>query len=999
MSAANGDAQAVGLGRGSASDAVRTSKDEGACDVVEELNALQFAGSFASFGQIADFVDPQIHVNGVGNLPLPLNDGAAQALVGVCHDAPFGRGSETLVDKSVRKTWELNHDDFSIQNRHWQFLLDQIVARAVRELGLPIEPRYVEAELYKMLLYGKGAMFKPHKDSEKCPGMFGTLVICLPSPHKGGAVKLNHCGQEKMFQTSGFPQSYACWYSDVTHEVTEVTSGYRWVLTYNLKKTVPAADQSASTLRQNYRNLRAAMNQVKLPDNIGLIPLEHQHTDASLSFDSLRGKDLVKARALKEVCEQTGFSVYLANVEKRIDGEAELEDDDWREYDDDGYPREVWGGSHAMSDVADLREALELTTVIDLDNNRVGANVMVGDYEVPGCSLVTDYNHRYGSNVEVDRYFLGGAPFKDRKPDAEDFAGITGNEGAPLTHTYRNTVLVIMPRDHSMEFLLDPFATNRGYFSCRLRGGESFTFDQLLAVLHQRSRADTGDPSRQKDFLTACKFGMEHTAMFYDRRFSSAAILNNMLSASMMVGDAALFEQAVRLVGANVPFDMFPSGVAVLPAASLHLLRRGLEMAVFQIKPMQLRLYAISYINYRVRRHPTGAGQDDLIAWVASMTEETLSAQYQVTERDGKALVQVLPQLTGGIDVYLAQVKSIIRQNMSKTAFGTGFLLELRRAADANRIPQDASKALSRELLGPFLASLSLRADDQPQAQEPRYNSWGPMLFDAAPRPRPAPVTGELLWELFSMVLAHDDANLTRTLLWKVGVEMQQMDGAQVRETILPCLERLPATLAQHAWPNPPGFEKLYKTAIRAYQQRHVGFAGAAPDWSRAPAGCGCKNCQSLDRFLVHPDEKERRFLRLSNAARAHMQQQLAGHDVLLATDPGARALVVTKFEPRGEVGMGDWSGRYLGAVEVLRDLFASIPEPERLLGEDWELYSAEGMRAFLSGPLPPGVVPRVGGQLARPNGAAAERSLQEPGAGERPAAKRGRVDGVGFVG
>ncbi|KAK0708876.1 hypothetical protein B0T21DRAFT_247800, partial [Apiosordaria backusii] len=92
----------------------------------------------------------------------------------------------------------------------------------------------VRAEIYKMLLYEKGALFKPHTDTEKIPGMFGTLVICLPSPHEGGDVVVTHCGQRRVFKTSEFEQSFICWYSDVTHEVVPVTLGYRWVLTYNL---------------------------------------------------------------------------------------------------------------------------------------------------------------------------------------------------------------------------------------------------------------------------------------------------------------------------------------------------------------------------------------------------------------------------------------------------------------------------------------------------------------------------------------------------------------------------------------------------------------------------------------------------------------------------------------------------------------------------------------------------------------------------------------------
>ncbi|KAM6522556.1 hypothetical protein FALCPG4_012201 [Fusarium falciforme] len=90
------------------------------------------------------------------------------------------------------------------------------------------------AELYKMLIYEKGAMFKAHTDTEKVPGMFGTLVISLPSTHQGGDVVLRHCGKQHVFRSSAHVQSCAFWYSDVSHEVLPVTFVYRSVLTYNL---------------------------------------------------------------------------------------------------------------------------------------------------------------------------------------------------------------------------------------------------------------------------------------------------------------------------------------------------------------------------------------------------------------------------------------------------------------------------------------------------------------------------------------------------------------------------------------------------------------------------------------------------------------------------------------------------------------------------------------------------------------------------------------------
>ena len=53
--------------------------------------------------------------------------------------------------------------------------------------------------------------------------MFGTLIICLPSKHTGGAVCLQH-GKDSMklstAETSAYGPYYLAWYADVTHEVS-----------------------------------------------------------------------------------------------------------------------------------------------------------------------------------------------------------------------------------------------------------------------------------------------------------------------------------------------------------------------------------------------------------------------------------------------------------------------------------------------------------------------------------------------------------------------------------------------------------------------------------------------------------------------------------------------------------------------------------------------------------------------------------------------------------
>ena len=52
------------------------------------------------------------------------------------------------------------------------------------------------------------------RSTEKTSNMFGTLIICLPSEHVGGAVYLIHGPKEKTFATaelSAFSTTYIAW--------------------------------------------------------------------------------------------------------------------------------------------------------------------------------------------------------------------------------------------------------------------------------------------------------------------------------------------------------------------------------------------------------------------------------------------------------------------------------------------------------------------------------------------------------------------------------------------------------------------------------------------------------------------------------------------------------------------------------------------------------------------------------------------------------------------
>ncbi|KXN86763.1 hypothetical protein AN958_09623 [Leucoagaricus sp. SymC.cos] len=162
-----------------------------------------------------------------------------EALLDACQPASFGRGSDNVFDETYRKAWKMDAGVFS-----WLFNPDS--GRFVADLAQGFCPwdsldRGIRVEPYKLNVYGKGGFFKSHKDTPRTLDMFGSLVIVLPMEHKGGNLLLHHRGRELDFYAptflKGAPQAtvaYVAFYSDVDHEVLEVTAGHRVTITFNL---------------------------------------------------------------------------------------------------------------------------------------------------------------------------------------------------------------------------------------------------------------------------------------------------------------------------------------------------------------------------------------------------------------------------------------------------------------------------------------------------------------------------------------------------------------------------------------------------------------------------------------------------------------------------------------------------------------------------------------------------------------------------------------------
>ena len=211
--------------------------------------AAKLLGVLATIDRPAEFctrgpfpsILPGLHVKNFGDVGLPLSPTEAKRLIKICHQAPYGKRTETVVDTKVRKVWELDPTSFSLDNPKWEAAIASVLREVEGQLGL--EKRSLVAHLYKLLVYEKGSFFLPHRDGEMLDRMVATLVIDQPSKHTGGELVILHQGQQEVIEmpgaAAGLEAEYAAFYADCQHEVKPLRSGYRLCLTYNLALAKP----------------------------------------------------------------------------------------------------------------------------------------------------------------------------------------------------------------------------------------------------------------------------------------------------------------------------------------------------------------------------------------------------------------------------------------------------------------------------------------------------------------------------------------------------------------------------------------------------------------------------------------------------------------------------------------------------------------------------------------------------------------------------------------
>jgi len=411
-------------------------------ELADILRKVNRPGDYFVTGR-ADFPAPRIEVDGVGPIALPLLPVQATKLIKSATRAPYGRGSETLVNTEVRRTWQIEANRVRIGGKHWSATLDRIVARATEGLGLT---EHVTAELYKLLIYDKGSFFVSHRDTEKVPGMFATLVLALPSQSQGGELVVRH-GDREVGLDLGCEEpsevAFAAFYADCVHEVLPVTAGCRATLVFNLVRKgkgvapePPAYETETARVvdllgawakRGAAPDLDAdqtdAAEEIDRPPEKLVYPLEHAYTPGELEFEKLKGADAAIARLLTTAAPAANCDLHLALLTVWESGPAQH---------NGGY-RSNYRRSRYDEDEMDDHVDFEVIEVSNWEKSLI-------EWRRPDGAPAT-----LGKLPIEDDEIAPPDALDDMQPDEQHFHEATGNEGASFERTYARAALVLWP--------------------------------------------------------------------------------------------------------------------------------------------------------------------------------------------------------------------------------------------------------------------------------------------------------------------------------------------------------------------------------------------------------------------------------------------------------------------------------------------------------------------------------------------------------------------------
>ena len=687
-----------------------------------------------------------------------------------------------------------------------------------------------------------------------------------------------------------------------------VTSGYRLVLTYNLISH--GEPQSAAVLGDDHAKLCRllaswARSNEEAPEKMAYL-LDHQYTETGLRLNRLKGSDLRKAEFLKKACDEQDYCVFLAQLELSREGACD-EPEDGYGY---GYGSSYNGDYHEHFD--DIETELRLLKVFEMDGKEIATNVDLDEEDL----------------VQED-------PFKDEKPDDEDFSGYTGNEGVTSTHFYRRTCIVVVPRSAKIDFLFESQLkrnTDVAPWANSMLQKLSETPEDVHVRVDLESLCDLiiarNVENKDKAPMGDTYYSWEQPRPVPDTSLSTGALV------ALRLRRPDLFEKLAQVAHDMLLPSVYEGLGKVIAQDGLKEWQLSCVKAFLPIAKIRSHSDALGYVRKGFDAEESPGGNTGVKPLITRLWETLLSKLEDTLAKPDTDDVEPLLEMASdlGEGSLLGPIASFVEKHISQVDFVISFLHLLK---DKNTIGEKERNQLHRDIHSRLAVTFNLQSafinEDFTPNRFPKRQRCG----------RQAEETQRVHDRIERFVTF-----LEQSVYWDLSENVVQIIDTIAAEVpninnfaavLIPFLRSSAKTVLNV---DKTGHYRslVYKT-VKAYIERYVGLEPVMPqDWSRPSGGCGCFNCKYLSNWLLDPLQKLIRYDGIVQPPKKHLMGMLnREHDCYCEYDKkvSPHGLIIIKTQSRWQEALRNWTRRSKEAVDNIKSI---APEPilKSLIGDQY---------------------------------------------------------------
>ncbi|KAK2750644.1 hypothetical protein FQN57_002715 [Myotisia sp. PD_48] len=823
-------------------------RDELAADIksrlAKSLDNLP-AMNFASSGSCPSEVNPAISLMVPGSsssrldIGLPLSERDAKLISSLKNDTFYGngKGNNIIEGLSVRNSRVLKAGQFTLRNPRWDEAIQKLAEKVGTELGVPRAAR-IEAVPHKLILHGDGSRFNKYSDAEADGKMFGTLVICLPSQHKGGDVHITHGGKTKILRTaesSEFGYTYLCWYAGIGHAVAEVTAGYRLVLTYTLINSNP---EKRVELPAGFSIRNKELEDILLfwkgfyssgesntPTTLAYI-LEHLYSERTLTFLGLQGGDRIRGECLADLCQRHGFRLYLAIPNGRVmDREAGSEHNAWP----------------------------KLQHVVEIDGAKLLHLLPFGcepDEKGFTCPTRTHKVFKNGEYHEV-----------------------------PAAEMYHQSVALLIPEEYRIDF----------HFQTRKASARRMIdwLDQLLGLC---TPASSDSPIRShlkkacwlitrgaKDWREKASINYMGSTPFTEH------VLVKVLRGGICLKDRELCVETLSLVPESF---LCPITIEIIETFGFTEIKEGLETSVLQFEHASLGLKSLIgiYDEYKRRNEDDSQTITVLLEWMKDHATRICREMMLFSTKCGAVIVKVGARCgeTYFIECFVRTLidRIQIEEGPESIRYGAlnrvvlGFLTETFNRWKDDEFTYEGTRNVFDTVLEVFIPKLVLTDPRIRRSRQDSFRIGASELPESILEPKHAIL---LIHQCVSLDLVRRIVHLLAMIEMLASTDQPAIS---FKGFLLPfskelvsisadsCPYVLPQTIREEAY-------RLGGLILNLFASRCIGPEPARPaDWTRSKCSCTCDHGK-VDAFLEDPEQAETRIFTTSEKCANHLKEHL----------------------------------------------------------------------------------------------------------------------------